>query len=58
MERMTLKDVEIDFVDKSWGNVFSCKYLREGKLPKIEFEYGGYWFEVLPDDYVIDFGGD
>jgi len=24
----------------------------------MEFNYGGYWFEVLPEDYTIDFGHD
>jgi hypothetical protein len=58
LERHILKGVPIDFVDKGWGNVFSCSYLRQGKLPKINFKYGGYWFDVLAEDYTLDFGGD
>jgi len=30
IQRNVLKNVTIDFVDKSWGNVFSCSYLRNG----------------------------
>jgi hypothetical protein len=28
LERQVLKEVTVDFVDKSWGNVFSCSYLN------------------------------
>jgi hypothetical protein len=59
IERNVLKDVEIDFVDSDWGNVFSCsRYLKAGRLPNIQLKYGGYWFDVLPEDYVLDFDYD
>ena len=39
--------------DSGWGYIFSCDTLSE--LPTIDLLYGGYWFEVLPEDYVVDF---
>jgi hypothetical protein len=51
--------VNVDFIDPDWGNIFSCqKYLKAGKLPIMKFKYDGYWFEVAPKDYTLDFGAD
>ena len=36
----------------SWGHIFSCP--AENTLPKFEFLFGGHWFEVLPEDYLVD----
>ena len=27
------------------------------KLPVIEFLFGGYWMEMLPDDYMLEANG-
>ena len=59
LEAATLKGVDIDFIDSSWGNVFSCsRYLKSGMLPNMQFKYEGYWFYVAPEDYVLDFDND
>lgn len=36
-----------------WGYIFECP-ANYNDLPKFEFLYGGYWMEVLPEDYIID----
>ena len=33
-----------------WGQLFDCTDVDN--MPKFELLYGGYWFEVLPEDYV------
>lgn len=59
LETQTLKGVNVDFIDPDWGNIFSCKkYLEANKLPIMQFKYDGYWFEVAPKDYTLDFGSD
>lgn len=40
--------------DSGWGYVFTCPNVAD--LPKFELMYGGYWFEVLPEDYLVDVG--
>ena len=40
--------------DDYWTYTFRCSDLKN--LPSFEMLYGGYWFEVLPEDYVIDIG--
>ena len=41
------------YEDDGWGYIFSCP-ANDNDLPSFEFLYGGYWFEVLPEDYLID----
>jgi len=36
-----------------WDYLFECPSSLDG-LPSFEMLYGGYWFEVLPEDYLID----
>ena len=38
-----------------WGYEFSCDDYDASKLPSFEFLFGGYWFEILPEDYVVKF---
>ena len=40
------------YVDAGWNYIFSCPDVST--LPSFELIYGGYWFEVLPEDYLID----
>ena len=35
----------------SWVNIFFCS--EKSKLPKFSLNFGGYWFEITPDDYVV-----
>ena len=37
-----------------WGYLFYCNEIDS--LPTIDILYGGYWMEVLVDDYVVNFG--
>lgn len=37
-----------------WGALFECPVIAD--MPKFELMYGGYWFEVLPEDYLVDVG--
>jgi len=37
-----------------WDALFECPDLAG--MPKFELMYGGYWFEVLPEDYLVDVG--
>ena len=41
--------------DTYWGYIFYCSEVP--LLPTMDILFGDYWFEVLVDDYVIDFGG-
>ena len=36
-----------------WGYQFSCDDYNASKLPSFEMLWGDYWFEVLPEDYVV-----
>lgn len=40
------------YTQEGWGNIFACP--AENDLPKFEFLFGGHWFEVLPEDYLVD----
>ena len=40
--------------DSSWDYLFDCD--DASLMPSFELLYGGYWFEVLPEDYIIDVG--
>ena len=44
------------YEDDGWGYIFNCP-ADDSDLPSFEFLYGGYWFEVLPEDYLIDISG-
>lgn len=39
----------------SWGYQFDCSASTATALPSFELLYGGYWFEILPEDYIIEF---
>ena len=40
-----------------WGYLFDC--LDDiSDLPSFEMLYGGYWFEVLPEDYIVEVSND
>ena len=39
----------------SWDYQFDCADSTATALPSFELHFGGYWFEVLPEDYVITF---
>ena len=38
--------------DSNWDYTFDCS--ESSKMPSFELLYGGYWFEVTPDDYIIE----
>ena len=38
--------------DNSWDYLFDCD--DAALMPSFELLYGGYWFEVLPEDYIIE----
>ena len=38
--------------DSSWDYLFDCDDATD--LPSFELLYGGYWFEVTKEDYIID----
>lgn len=40
--------------DSGWGFLFTCPNTAD--MPTFELMYGGYWFEVLPEDYLVDVG--
>ena len=40
--------------DQYWGYLFYCTDVTS--LPSMDILFGDYWFEVLVDDYVINFG--
>jgi hypothetical protein len=42
------------YYDNFWGYYFDCSMIDS--LPTIDLLFGGYWLEVLVDDYVINFG--
>jgi hypothetical protein len=42
------------YYDNYWGYYFDCSMIDS--LPTIDLLFGGYWLEVLVDDYVINFG--
>jgi len=37
----------------SWSYQFDCSDSSATALPSFELLFGGYWFEVLPEDYII-----
>ena len=39
----------------SWDYQFDCSDAPTSSMPSFELLYGGYWFEVLPEDYIIEF---
>ena len=39
--------------DDDWSYLYYCSDVTDGLLPTIEFDYGGYWFEVTPENYSI-----
>ena len=39
----------------SWDYQFDCSAANTSTLPVFELHYGGYWFEVRPEDYLIEF---
>lgn len=43
------------YYDFSWGYIFDCAAISD--LPTIDLLFGGYWMEMLVDDYVINFDG-
>lgn len=38
--------------DSSWGHIFWCTEVPN--LPTFSLNFGGYWFEVKPEDYSIE----
>jgi len=38
-----------------WGTQFDCSDANIATLPTFELLFGGYWFEVKPEDYIIEF---
>lgn len=46
-----------DNVEISWDGeiLIDCKDVSE--LPIIEILYGGYWMEMLPEDYIVEYEG-
>jgi len=51
--RNIVSNLDKVYTDDGWGYIFTCP-TNESDLPSFEFLYGGYWFEVLPEDYLID----
>ena len=41
--------------DDYWGHIFYCDEFDI--LPTIDILYGGYWVEINPADYTINFDG-
>lgn len=41
--------------DSDWSYVFPCD--DSTHLPSFELLWGGHWFEVTRDDYVVNIGG-
>lgn len=41
--------------DYSWGYIFDCSEIAS--IPTIDLLFGGYWMEMLVDDYVINLDG-
>lgn len=39
--------------DDDWGWTFNCRGNWDN-MPIIEVLFGGYWFEILPEDYIIE----
>jgi hypothetical protein len=42
-------------MDANWGNLFDCSEI--GNLPTIDLLLDGVWFEMIVDDYVVNFDG-
>jgi Eukaryotic aspartyl protease len=42
-------------MDDNWGNLFNCSEI--GNLPTIDLLLDGVWFEMIVDDYVVNFDG-
>ena len=54
--RNIVSQIDKVYEDDGWGYIFNCP-ADDSDLPSFEFLYGGYWFEVLPEDYLIDISG-
>ena len=44
-------DNELAF-DEDWGFTFDCPITKD--QPIFELLFGGYWMQVLPEDYIVD----
>jgi len=53
LEYVVLKQVRVKGYDAQGYPYFACADIP--KLPVIEFLIGGYWLQMLPDDYVVSF---
>ena len=53
IQNRILKQIEASVsTDASWDYTFPCS--ERTNLPSFELLYGGYWFQVNVEDYVID----
>lgn len=48
--------VGVTYTSNGWGYVFNCD--EADLLPNIDLLYGGFWLEMLVDDYVVNLGDD
>ena len=46
-----LNMIEGVFEDVQWDYLFECSKAID--LPKFSLLFGGYWMEVLPEDYIV-----
>ena len=52
-----LETMDIVYADTNWSYVFACP-ADYSTMPAFDFLFGGYWLNVLAEDYIIDVSTD
>ena len=52
-----LETMDIVYEDTNWGYIFACP-ADYSTMPAFDFLFGGYWLNVLAEDYIIDVSTD